>query len=236
MRKKKLALPEVLPCHVAIFLDGNGRWGKRRGLPRAAGHAAGSENFRRISTFCRDVGIKYLTVYAFSTENWKRSTEEVGALMGLFRRYLREAIDRVDINRTRIRVMGDLGPMPDDIKELVAQAEELSSKYEGCSLQICLNYGARDEIVRAVKKLGGRCDITEELISGALDSSGIPDPDICIRPGGESRLSNFLLWQFAYTELFFLDKLWPDFSEKDFVEILWEFSKRERRYGSASRR
>ena len=228
---KKHDIPEKLPCHIAIILDGNGRWAARRGLPRAAGHLAGSENFRRISTFCKSIGIEYLTVYAFSTENWLRPKDETDAIMNLFRRYLNESIEKMETNRVRIRVMGDLSMIPGDIKELIVRTQELSEKYTGVSLQICINYGARNEIVRAVRKIIKTEHITEEMISASLDSAGIPDPDLCIRPGGEKRLSNFLLWQLAYSELFFYEKNWPDFNEKDLVKILWEFSERDRRFG-----
>ncbi len=231
--RNKYDLPEKLPRHIAVILDGNGRWAAKRGLPRAAGHLAGSENFRRISTFCKEIGIEYLTVYAFSTENWNRPRDEVDAIMNLFRRYLSESIEKMEKNRVRIRIMGDLSPVPEDIRELIDRTQELSKKYDGVSLQICINYGSRDEITRAVRRLAGRApeDITEELISESLDSSGIPDPDLCIRPSGEMRLSNFMLWQLAYSELFFCDKYWPDFKEKDLVKILWEFSGRDRRFG-----
>lgn len=230
---KKHSLPEKLPRHIAIILDGNGRWAAKRGLPRAAGHLAGSENFRKISTFCKNIGIEYLTVYAFSTENWNRPQGEIDAIMNLFRRYLNEAIEKMEKNRVRIRIMGDLSPVSEDIRELIGKTQELSKKYDGVSLQICINYGARDEIVRAVRKLTGRKpeEITEELISDSLDSAGIPNPDLCIRPSGEMRLSNFLLWQLAYSELFFCEKHWPDFKEKDLVKILWDYSGRDRRFG-----
>lgn len=230
-------LPEQLPRHIAIILDGNGRWAARRGLPRAAGHFAGAENFRRISTFCKDIGIEYLTVYAFSTENWARPRDEIDAIMDLFRKYLRESIEKMEKNRVRIKILGDLTPIPADILELVARTQELSKKYEGVSLQICINYGARDELVRAMRKIAGTNpgEITEALISENLDSAGIPDPDLCIRPSGEMRLSNFLLWQLAYAELVFCEKLWPDFREKDLVKVLWEYSKRDRRFGGVGK-
>ena len=230
---KKYSLPERLPRHIAIILDGNGRWAAKRGLPRAAGHLAGSENFRRISTFCKKIGIEYLTAYAFSTENWLRPKDEIDTIMNLFRRYLNESIEKMEKNRVRIRIMGDLSPIPDDVRDLIGKTQELSKKYEGVSLQICINYGARDEITRAVRKLAGKKpdEITQDLISDSLDSAGIPDPDLCIRPSGEMRLSNFLLWQLAYSELFFVEKYWPDFKEKDLVKMLWDYSERDRRFG-----
>ncbi len=226
-------LPEKLPRHIAIILDGNGRWAKARGLPRSAGHAVGSENFRKIATFCKDIGIEYLTVYAFSTENWKRPPEEVETLLKLFRKYLQESIRKMEKNRVRIRFMGDLSPMPDDIKELIARTQELSERYDGVSLQICLNYGSRDEILRACRSLLNDPpeQLTEQTFSDRLDSAGIPDPDLCIRPSGECRLSNFLLWQLAYAELFFVDTFWPDFGQKELVKVLWDYAERNRRYG-----
>ena len=232
-KTSKYDLPETLPRHIAIILDGNGRWAAKRGLPRSAGHLAGSENFRKISTFCKNIGIEYLTVYAFSTENWLRPQDEIDAIMNLFRRYLNESIKKMEQNRVRIRVMGDISPVPGDIRELIDKTQELSKKYDGVSLQICINYGSRDEIVRAVRRIAetGPAEITEELISANLDSAGIPDPDLCIRPSGEIRLSNFMLWQLAYSELFFTEKYWPDFKEKDLIKILWDYSGRSRRFG-----
>ena len=208
-----------LPRHVAIIMDGNGRWAKRRGLPRTAGHAAGAENFRTIATYCKEIGLEYLTVYAFSTENWKRPVEEVSAIMGLLKKYLLEAIGRMERDRVKMRFFGDLSPLSAELRELCLETEEISKRYEGCQVNICLNYGGRDELLRAARAFAldcqeGRADpghLTEAAFGQYLYSAGVPDPDLVIRPSGEVRISNFLLWQSAYAEFYFTDVLWPDF-------------------------
>jgi undecaprenyl diphosphate synthase len=233
-----LKLPDTLPTHIAVIMDGNGRWARRRGLPRKAGHAAGSENFRSIATFCRDIGIPYLTVYALSTENRaSRPAEEVEEVYDLLRRYIGESLETMERDRVKLKFLGSLDSLPEDVRELIARAEEVSARYEGCQCNICVNYGGRDEIVRAACKLmrlsSGTItqDVTEDIFSRHLDTAFLPDPDLCIRTGGDSRLSNFLPWQLAYAELVFTKTLWPDFSKKELVSIMRDFSKRNRRYG-----
>ena len=237
--KKKAAPERPVPRHVAIILDGNGRWAQKRGLPRSAGHAAGSENFRRIATYCRDIGMEHLTVYAFSTENWKRSEEEVSAIMGLLKKYLLEALQKMERDHIRLNFFGDLSRLPRELQELAARTLETSTHYQGFQANICLNYGGRDEIVRAARKFAKACmdgaaqpdDLTEEQFSGLLFSKGIPDPDLIIRPSGEIRISNFLLWQSAYSEFYFTDVLWPDFTPKHLEEAIASYNKRSRRFG-----
>ena len=227
----------VLPRHIAIILDGNGRWAQRRGLPRTAGHAAGAETFRRIATYCRDIGVSYLTVYAFSTENWKRPREEIDAIMGLLSRYLREAVDTMERDHIRLKILGDPDILPEELKTLITETAEISGHYDGFQANVCLNYGGRDEIVRAARryaedyKAGRAGELTEESFGGYLFSAGIPDPDIVIRPGGEMRLSNFLMWESAYSELMFTDVLWPDFTPADIDAAIAEYARRDRRYG-----
>lgn len=228
-----------LPRHVAIIMDGNGRWAKRRGLPRTAGHAAGAENFRTIATYCKDIGLEYLTVYAFSTENWKRPAEEVSAIMGLLRKYLLEAISRMERDRVKMRFLGDLSPLDPELQALCRQTEEISTHYEGCQVNICLNYGGRDELLRAAQAFARDCvagekapeDLTETDFGGYLFSAGVPDPDLVIRPSGELRISNFLLWQSAYAEFYFTDVLWPDFSKEELHKALVAYQGRSRRFG-----
>ena len=229
---------EKLPRHIAIILDGNGRWAKKRGLPRTAGHAVGSETFRKIVLYCRDIGIEYLTVYAFSTENWKRPAEEVQTIMRLLNQYLHEVIEKMTRERIKMRVMGDVSGLPADLQKLIAESDEISKTFDGFQVNICLNYGGRSEILRAAEKYAedraaGRVSgpLTEEGFSGYLYSDGIPDPDLLIRPGGEQRISNFLLWQCAYTEMVFTEVLWPDFSTDDLDRAISIYQKRNRRYG-----
>jgi undecaprenyl diphosphate synthase len=225
-----MRLPAVLPAHIAIIMDGNGRWARRRGLPRTAGHAAGAETFRSIATFCRNIGIQYLTVYALSTENRiSRPAEEVEKVYDLLRRYIIESLETMERDRVKLKFVGGIAQLPQDIQDLIRQAEELSSKYEGCQCNICVNYGGRDEIVRAARSMTE--DTSEDAFSRHLDTALLPDPDLCIRTGGEYRLSNFLPWQLAYAELFFIKTLWPDFSAKELVSLLHDYSKRIRRYG-----
>ena len=229
---------ENVPRHIAIILDGNGRWAKKRGLPRTAGHAVGSETFRKIALYCRDIGVDYLTVYAFSTENWKRPEEEVKTIMRLLNKYLHEAIDTMERDHIKMRVFGDVAGLPEELQRLVAETNEISKRYEGFQANICLNYGGRAEIVQAAERyaadrLEGKTagPLTEESFSGYLYSSGVPDPDLLIRPGGEQRISNFLLWQCAYSEFYFTDVLWPDFSAEELDKAIEVYRRRDRRYG-----
>ena len=209
-----------LPRHVAIIMDGNGRWAKRRGLPRTAGHAAGAETFRSIATYCQKIGLEYLTVYAFSTENWKRPLEEVSAIVGLLKKYLLE-------------------PLPQELKDMCRKTSEISERYEGMQVNVCFNYGGRDESVRAARHFAADCaaggrkpeELTEVLFSEYLCSNGVPDPDLVIRPSGEVRISNFLLWQSAYAEFYFTDVLWPDFSKEELHRALAAYQGRSRRFG-----
>ncbi len=230
---------ENIPRHIAIILDGNGRWAKKRGLPRTAGHAAGSENFRRIATYCKNIGVDYLTVYAFSTENWKRPEEEVRAIMRLLGRYLHEAIDTMERDRIKMRVFGDVDGLPEELRALVDRTNEISQRYEGFQANICLNYGGRAEIVNAARRYAadlaaGRAEgeLSEEQFASYLYSAGVPDPDLLIRPGGEQRISNFLLWQCAYAEFYFTDVLWPDFTTEELDRAIDAYRKRDRRYGA----
>lgn len=225
------------PRHIAIILDGNGRWAKKRGLPRTAGHAVGSETFRKIATYCKNIGVEYLTVYAFSTENWNRPEEEVGTIMKLLGKYLNEAIDTMERDQIKMKIFGDVSALPENLQALVKKTDEISARYEGFQANICLNYGGRDEIVNAARryakdlKEGKAAELTEESFSNYMYSAGIPDPDLLIRPGGEQRISNFLLWQCAYAEFYFTDVLWPDFTPEELDKAIAEFHRRDRRYG-----
>lgn len=238
-RKKDNIDRSRLPVHIAIIMDGNGRWARRRGLPRSAGHAAGAETFRNIATYCRDIGIRYLTVYAFSTENWKRPEQEIAAIWDLLRKYLMESIQKMTKERVRIHIMGDADAMPDDIRQLIFETRRLSESFEGIQLNICLNYGGRSEIIRAARKLAAGCaagelepdDIDQQLFESHLYSAGVPDPDLIIRPSGEHRISNFLLWQCAYSEFYFTKTLWPDFSIRELNAAIAEYQRRDRRFG-----
>ena len=227
-----------IPRHIAIIMDGNGRWAKQRGLPRTAGHAAGGEAFRTIANYCRTLGVEYLTVYAFSTENWKRSEEEVGGIMRLLGKYLREALSDMEKNRVRFRFFGDLSRLNPELQKLCRDAENRSADYD-VQVNFCLNYGGRDEIVRACRAFaqdvaeGKRQpeELTEEILSGYLYSRDVPDPELIIRPSGEMRTSNFLLWQSAYSEYVFMNVLWPDFGPKDLDAAIEEYRRRNRRFG-----
>lgn len=239
-----MALSEVNtlppPRHIAIIMDGNGRWARKRGLPRTAGHSAGAEAFRRIANYCRTLGVEYLTVYAFSTENWKRSQEEVGGIMLLLRRYLEEAIRDMTKNRVRFRFFGDLSKLSPQLQKLCYDAENQSAEYD-VQVNFCLNYGGRDEIVRAARAFATQVaegkrkpeELTEELFSSYLYSAGVPDPELIIRPSGELRTSNFLPWQSAYSEYVFMDVLWPDFGPQDLDKAIDEYHRRNRRFGGA---
>ena len=226
------------PRHIAIILDGNGRWAKKRGLPRTAGHAVGAENFRKSATYCKTSGVEYLTVYAFSTENWSRPAGEVSTIMKLLGKYLREAIDTMERDHIRMKVLGDVEGLAPELREMVRRTDEISQRYEGFQANICLNYGGRDEIVKAARRYAealaaGETDaeLTEERFSDYLYSAGIPDPDLLIRPGGEQRISNFLLWQCAYAEFYFTDVLWPDFTPEELDRAIAVYHSRDRRYG-----
>ncbi|MDY4222423.1 MAG: isoprenyl transferase [Candidatus Faecousia sp.] len=226
------------PRHIAIIMDGNGRWAKKRGLPRTAGHAAGAEAFRRIANYCRSLGVEYLTVYAFSTENWKRSAEEISGIMRLLRRYLEEALADMEKNRVRFKFFGDLSRLSPELQKMCRNAESRSVDYD-VQVNFCLNYGGRDEIVHAVKGFladvsAGKAkmeDLSEQVLSNYLYSAGVPDPELIIRPSGEQRTSNFLLWQSAYSEYVFMDVLWPDFSTDDLDRAIEEYHRRNRRFG-----
>ena len=226
------------PRHIAIIMDGNGRWAKQRGLPRTAGHAAGAEAFRRIANYCRTLGVEYLTVYAFSTENWKRSAEEVAGIMKLLRRYLEEALRDMEKNRVRFCFFGDLSRLSPELQALCDRAQRQSEDYD-VQVNFCLNYGGRDEIVQAARRFaqdvadGKRRpeELTEEAFSAYLYSAEVPDPELIIRPSGEKRTSNFLLWQSAYSEYVFMNVLWPDFSPADLDAAIEEYHRRNRRFG-----
>ncbi len=239
-------MPEIeqqnaVPRHIAIIMDGNGRWAKKRGLPRTAGHKAGAEAFRRIANYCRTLGVEYLTVYAFSTENWKRSEEEVGGIMRLLRAYLKEALRDMEKNHVRFRFFGDLSRLEPKLRKLCLDAQTRSHEYHEVQVNFCLNYGGRDEILRAVKNIAQKVKagelvpdaLTEDLICLHLDSAGVPDPELVIRPSGEKRTSNFLPWQTVYSEFVFMDILWPDFSPEDLDAAIEEYKRRKRRFGGA---
>ena len=236
-----MALSDVekqnIPKHIAIIMDGNGRWAKQRGLPRTAGHKAGSETFRRIAKYCNTLGVKYLTVYAFSTENWKRPEEEVKTIMKLLDRYLKEAISTMERDKIKMKVLGDVSGLSPELQALVEETNRISQKYEGFQANICLNYGGRAEIVEAARRYaeelaaGNAGELNEESFSTYMYSAGIPDPDLMIRPGGEKRISNFLLWQCAYSEFYFTDVLWPDFTTDELDKAIAEYKSRDRRYG-----
>ncbi|MDD3222153.1 MAG: isoprenyl transferase [Clostridia bacterium] len=228
-----------VPEHVAIILDGNGRWAKKRMMPRNYGHAQGSKTVEKICEDAWNLGIKYLTVYAFSTENWKRPKNEVDALMKLLRSYLKDCIKRTSKNNMRVRVIGDKTMLSDDIRQAIEELEIVSAVNTGLNFTIAINYGSRDEMRRAMVSMAkdveaGKVrseDITEEVFAGYLDTQDIPDPDLLIRTSGEQRVSNFLLWQLAYTEFLFMDVLWPDFNRNELVRAIRQYNGRERRFG-----
>lgn len=233
-----------IPTHVAIIMDGNGRWAKKRGLPRTAGHAQGAKVVEQILEDADDMGIRYLTVYAFSTENWSRPESEVKALMNLLRTYMKTALAKCTRNNVRVRVIGDKSRLDQDLRESIHNLERDTRNNTGIGFQIAINYGARDEMRRAVTSIVRKAEkgeldpeeITEQTISDALDTSGIPDPDLLIRTCGEERLSNFLMWQLSYSELYFTDVAWPDFTKKDLQQAVDAYNHRERRYGGLSRK
>ena len=225
--------------HLAIIMDGNGRWAARRGLPRSMGHRKGAEVVKEITRAAGELGIKYLTLYAFSTENWKRPKDEVDGIMHLLEQYLHECIDTMEKDGNRLRFLGDLSVLTPELRELIDETNEISSRIEGFQANVCLNYGGRDEILHAARAFARDCAagkrdadaLTEEGFSRYLYSCGLPDPDLLIRPGGEKRISNYLLWQCAYSEFYFCDTLWPDFTEKEFDKALIAYQQRERRFG-----
>ena len=239
MARKKDLSNLIIPEHVAIILDGNGRWAKKHHVPKNVGHSKGSDNVEKIVEAAHDMGIKYITVYAFSTENWTRSDKEVNALMKLLRDYLKQCLKKSKDNNMRGLIIGDKSGLDQDIQDSIDELEEFSKDFDGITFIIALNYGSRDEIRRAVTEIAKDCadgkvnadDITEDMISAHLDTKGIPDPDLLIRTSGEIRLSNFLMWQAAYTEYYFTDVLWPDFKPKHLMAAIEEFNKRDRRYG-----
>lgn len=228
-----------VPRHVAIILDGNGRWAKKRMLPRNAGHAAGSKNVEKICAAAWDMGIEYVTMYAFSTENWSRPKEEMDALMKLLHSYLKDCLKTSKKNNMQVRVIGDISKLDKDLQERIIELERVSAENTGLHFQVALNYGSRDEIKRSIISIANEVkegsllpeDITEDIISSHLDTSGIPDPDLMIRTSGEQRLSNYLLWQLAYAEFYFTDVLWPDFSKKDLQKAVEFYQSRDRRFG-----
>ena len=227
-----------VPNHMAIILDGNGRWAKKRGMPRSFGHVKGCENLEDICEVAKELGVKYLTVYAFSTENWKRSKEEVDGLMKLFRNYLKKCIKISQKNNMRVKVIGDITAFDSDIQESIEKLEDFSKDFTDLHFQIALNYGSRDEITRAVNRMledqkAGKLEtpVSEDTISDYLDTAGIPDPDLMIRTSGELRLSNYLLWQLAYSEFYFTDVPWPDFKKEELVKAIEKYNERDRRYG-----
>ena len=228
-----------VPNHIAIILDGNGRWAKAKGMPRSYGHVNGCANLETVCDYMKELGVKYVTVYAFSTENWKRSKEEVDGLMKLFRSYLKKCIKLADKNKMRVRVIGEISAFDQNIQDSIVHLEEYSQKYDEIYFQIALNYGSRDEIVRGIRKLAqdavdGKVkpeEIDEHVFDNYLDTAGIPDPDLMIRTSGELRLSNFLLWQMAYTEFYFTDVAWPDFNKAELVKAIEKYNQRDRRYG-----
>lgn len=227
-----------VPNHIAIILDGNGRWAKKRGMPRSFGHVKGCENLEDICEVAKELGVKYLTVYAFSTENWKRSKEEVDGLMKLFRNYLKKCIKISQKNNMRVKVIGDITAFDSDIQESIEKLEDFSKDFTDLHFQIALNYGSRDEITRAVNRMledqkAGKLEtpVSEDTISDYLDTAGIPDPDLMIRTSGEQRLSNYLMWQHAYSEFYFTDTPWPEFNKAELVKAIEAYTSRDRRYG-----
>ncbi len=217
-------------------MDGNGRWAKKRGLPRTAGHSAGAETFRRIATYCKRVGIEYLTVFAFSTENWSRPADEVRSIMDILERYLKEAIETMERDRVKMKFFGDITVLSQKLQQLIAETERISERFSGVQVNMCVNYGGRDEIIRAARAYAEEYEktgapLTADKFSQYLFSAGLPDPDLIIRPSGEMRVSNFLLWQSAYSEFYFTDVLWPDFDERELDRALISYQQRERRFG-----
>ena len=228
-----------VPQHIAIILDGNGRWAKKKGMPRSYGHTQGSKNVERICEDAYKMGVKYLTVYAFSTENWKRPKDEVDTLMNLLRNYMKTCLKTAEKNRMRVRVIGDKTALAEDIQKRIAELEEATKDNDGLCFQIALNYGSRDEMLRAMKRMAADCvdgkvgleQVDEGLFETYLDTHDIPDPDLMIRTSGEQRLSNYLLWQLAYSEFYFTDVLWPDFTKEDLAKAIEYYNCTDRRFG-----
>jgi len=228
-----------IPKHLAIIMDGNGRWAKKRLLPRAMGHSAGAKNVETICEAAWNMGIKYLTVYAFSTENWKRSEDEVSTLMKLLKQYMDGCIEKSRKNNMRVRVIGDISKLSPEMQASIRRLEDYSKDFDGLQFTVALNYGGRDEIIRSVKKMAEKVkageidadEITEEMLSEGLDTWELPDPDLLVRTSGELRISNFMLWQLAYTEFYFTDVYWPDFDEKELRKAVDYYGNRDRRYG-----
>lgn len=233
-RKKSVDKERRVPKHIAIIMDGNGRWAKKRSLPRSAGHAAGAKTFKDIARYCNKIGVKYLTVYAFSTENWRRPKAEVDGIMNLLRDYLKDATNFKSEN-IRLKFIGDFEPLAEDIRQLIKKDEEESENATGLQVNIALNYGGRDELVHGIRSIiesGIPADeISEQLVSDRIYTAGIPDPELIIRPSGEYRLSNFLIWQAAYSEFCFLDVLWPDFKPSHLEQAIAAYNHRDRRFG-----
>jgi undecaprenyl diphosphate synthase len=233
--------PQSLPTHVAIIMDGNGRWAKARHLPRTAGHKKGADSLRRTLDACRDAGVKYLTVYAFSSENWKRPKDEIQDLMQLLKHYLDKELPELKKNHICLRFIGDFSPLDVEMQQRIKHAMQETAANSSFTLTVALSYGSRQELTRAMRALAQQVEagtlrseqINEETIAAALDTANIPEPDLLIRTGGEQRISNFLLWQSAYTEFYFTDTLWPDFDSTHLQEALTDFAGRERRYGTA---
>lgn len=231
-----------IPSHVAVILDGNGRWAKKRHMPRTYGHKVGSQVVEDMLSIVDDLGVKYFTVYAFSTENWKRSEDEVSTLMNILRRYLKDCVKKSMKNNVRCRVIGRREELSEDIVESIINLEEQTKNNTGLNFTIAINYGGRDEITRAVKKIADKVsrgelkaeDITEKTISDNLDTWELPDPDLLIRSSGEQRLSNYLPWQLAYTEFYFTETLWPDFNREEMIKAFEKYNKRERRFGGVT--
>ncbi len=245
-KKKSAASPGAsvapaapVPRHIAIIMDGNGRWATKRGLSRSAGHAAGAENFEKISEACGELGVGYVTAFAFSTENWKRPEGEVAALMDLLARYLSGMEEKIRKNNLKMRVIGDLDPLRDDLKQSISRMHDISKDNTGIQINICLNYGGRGDIARAARGLAEKAaageldpaEIDEEVFASQLYTTGLPDPDLLIKAGAEKRISNFLLWQLAYSELYFTDTLWPDFRRAELEKAIAWFGSRKRRFG-----
>jgi len=238
-RQKATLDKSRIPRHVAIIMDGNGRWAKKRGLARSAGHLSGSERFRSAAKYLQNIGVEYFTVYAFSTENWKRPQEEVDGIFSLLEKYLYDAINDLRESNIVLSFWGDLSRLSPKLQSLIEETDRLSAQNNGMKVNVCLNYGGRAEIIRAVQSIASDCasgkmnitEINEEVIDSRLYSNGIPAPDLLIRPGGETRISNFLLWQLAYSEMYFTDTLWPDLTDDKLEEIIVDFQQRNRRFG-----
>ncbi|MBQ4048458.1 MAG: isoprenyl transferase [Clostridia bacterium] len=241
--KRRDILPdkEKFPRHIAIIMDGNGRWASKRGMPRKLGHSAGAERFREISEYCGEIGVEALSVFAFSTENWNRPADEVEGILNLLRKYLDESCEKLAAKNARLRFLGRLDALPEDIREKIARIDAISAKQTGIIVNVCINYGGRADIVDAVKRYAADCAagkadpaaLDETAFSPYLYTGDLPDPDLLIRTGGEMRISNFLLWQSAYAELYFTDTLWPEFEPAELDKAIAWFASRKRRFGRA---